>query len=119
MQDLILFNRSYRLLGYKIFHRIGATKKLMPMFKSTKKMLHKAGLYMPMEEYIATALLTISLFSPFLFLILRLILINIYELMPLASTIISFIAVTITAAMIILIFMVYPSYKVDNIKRNI
>ncbi len=119
MFESIIFKRSYRLLAYKIFHKLGITKYFKPLFKDTKQMLHKAELYMPVEEYIATALLTITLSFPFIFLISRLILINIYELIPLAATIISFLISTFTGLGIFLAFMIYPSYEVDNIKRNI
>ena len=119
MLEQIVFKRSYRLLAYKIFHKIGITKYLKPMFKNTKQTLHKAELFMPVEEYIATALLTITITIPFIFLITRLIFLNIYGLTPLISTAIGLITITLTSLTLFLGFMIFPSYKVDNIKRNI
>lgn len=119
MFESIIFRRSYRLLAYKIFYKLGVTKYLKPIFKNTKQVLHKAELYMPVEEYIATALLTITIIIPFIFLITRLVLINIYELIPLIATIIATIGTIITSLLLFLAFMIFPSYKVDNIKRNI
>ena len=117
--QLPIFRRSFRLLAFKIFHRLKISRHLEPVFKSVKPLLHKAGLFMPLEEYVATALLTITLSIPFVFLIKRLFLINFYEMIPIAATILSLIAMILTSGMIILGFMVYPSYIVDNIKRNI
>ena len=117
--QLPIFKRSFRLLAYKIFHRLKIPKYLEPLFEQVKPMLHKAGLFMPLEEYIATALLTITLSLPFVFLITRLVLINLYEMIPIIATVLAILAVIFTIGAIILGFIIYPSYIVDNIKRDI
>ena len=119
MFESLIFRRSYRLLAFKIFHKLGIAKYLTPIFKSTKKMLHKAELYMPVEEYVATALLTMTLITPFSLLLIRLILINMYEMVPLVATVIATIGTIFFDLFILLGFLIYPEYKVDNIKRNI
>ena len=119
MFESLIFRRSYRLLAFKIFHKLGIAKYLTPIFQSTKKMLHKAELYMPVEEYVSTALLTITLITPFLLLFIRLILINMYEMTPLVATVIATVGTSLFDIAVFIGFMIYPEYKVDNIKRNI
>ena len=117
--QLPIFKRSFRLLAFKIFHRLKITKPLEPIFEPIKPLLHKADLFMPLEEYVATALLTITLTLPFVFLITRLFLIDLYGVIPIIATVLSIIAMVIMAGVIMLGFIIYPSYIVDNIKRNI
>ncbi len=117
--QLPLFSRPYRLLSYKVISRIKLARLLLPYFEPLKPFLRRANLIMTLEEYVSTALFTILITAPFLFIALRMIFINVYFFIPLVANLLSLIGVFIYSAVIIAFFLIYPSYKVDNIKRNI
>ncbi len=119
MKDIPVFSRPYRLLSYKVMKNLGMLRVISPLFESVKPVLHKAGLYMTLEEYAATAVFTILATGPFLFLFIRMFLINVYYLIPLIATVLAFIGVVVYAGVVITMFLLYPHYKLDNIKRNL
>jgi flagellar protein FlaJ len=116
---LPIFSRPYRVLSYKIMHRLRISTALSRYFESIKPLLHKAGLYMALEEYIATAIFTILITAPFLFIFVRTALITVYDIIAVAATVFAFVLTVVYVGGIFIGFFVYPQYKVDKIRRNI
>lgn len=114
-----IFGRSYRVLALKICKRFGIVDFFSRKFKSIGPILHQAELYITLEEYISTALLTLILTSPFVFLIFHLVFSVLYSINLGLSLLISFVFTIIYCAIFFIAFFTYPSYRISNIKRDI
>lgn len=116
-----LFNRAYRLLAYKICNRI--VRFFYPLysewFERTRPLMRQSKLYMTLEEYVSTAIFTLLIFFPFIVLLFYTAFTVLYELSFLVSLILSIFFGLITSLVSLGIFYIYPTYRIDRIKRNI
>lgn len=116
---LPIFSRPYRVLALKVCKRLRLSDLLSKNFRSVAPLLRRAKLYITLEEYVSTAIFTILITLPFFYWISYLILVEIYALPSFIALILSFIFTITYVGGIIGGFLMYPSYKVDKIKRNI
>jgi archaellum biogenesis protein FlaJ (TadC family) len=119
MADLPIFNRAFRVLAFKIVHRTGIDDFLAKEFDSLKPTLRKAQLFMTVEEYVSTAIVSIALLLPIIFLMLRMLIISQYGMGALAGIIISLFFTVVFAGVLFVGFIIYPEYQLDNIKRDL
>lgn len=117
--ELPIFSRTYRILSYKIFHNLGISEPISNNFENLKPSLKKAQMKMTLEEYISTALMTITITVPFVFFLIRTYFISSYELISILATVMSFFLCIVYCTLVFGGFVIYPPYLVDTIKRDI
>ncbi|MFH0986986.1 MAG: type II secretion system F family protein [Candidatus Micrarchaeota archaeon] len=115
---ITIFSRPYRMLAYKICRRMGIAEVMRSRFKSVGPTLKQADLMMTLEEYISTGVFTAMITAPFLFVLLNILLTSLFGSAALGMAV-SIISTVSYVAGIIVLFFIYPSYRLDNIKRDI
>jgi flagellar protein FlaJ len=119
---LPIFNKTYRLAAYKLF--FGLIKKLFypllgEQIEELRPLMRKSKLFLTVEEYVSTAFLTLLLLFPIIFTILIFFLIFISSLSLTLAIVLSLLISAGVCAGLAVGFFIYPSYRVDNIKRDI
>ena len=120
--NLSVLTRAYGLIAYRLCY--GLIKKIAypvfgEQFEQLRPLMRKSKLYVTVEEYLSTAVLTmiIVFFTVFFALFLALNFIFIMNL--LLTLLLSLIFAGALSGVVGMVFFIYPSYQVDNIKRDI
>ena len=111
-----VFGKDYRLLAYRLLG--GLIRPYIPYFDEQKPLLKKAGFFFTIDEYVSVALFTSALLFPFAFLLFYLLFFYTYEVPFLLATVAAMPFAFIVSGALALTFIVYPSYKVDSVKRD-
>jgi flagellar protein FlaJ len=114
----LVFNKSYRILAYKICYRF-LRPYIGKRLEEMKPVLRKAKLYITIEEYMATAVFTVLLLFPFVFMLLNLLFMQVYE-MPFTVAIIGSLIFSMMISLGVFFgFYIYPQYRMDSLKKQI
>ncbi len=117
-----IFSKGYRLAAYRLCY--GTIQKfLFPLLgkelEDLRPLMRKSKLYMTVEEYVCTAFLTLLLFFPLMIISLLIIITTLLGTQLVMALILSLIISIVISIGIVIIFFLYPSYRVDEIKRDI
>jgi flagellar protein FlaJ len=115
-----VFSRPYRILAYRVCNRVNIWLKpyLGKQADAMKPILRKTKLFMSVEEYMSTAIFTTLIFFPLMLAVLVTIFTS--QELPLAlSLLMGFVFSAVGAGVIFVLFMIYPQYRVDTLKREI
>jgi flagellar protein FlaJ len=96
---------------------------VLPLFgkelESLRPLMRKSKLYMTVEEYVSTAFLTILLLFPIIFFSFLVFFTVFSGMLLVLAVILSLVFAIGISAGVAVIFFIYPSYRVDGIKRDI
>ena len=120
--NLPIFNKTYRLVAYRLLFWL--IKKLFyPFFgkeiENLRPLMRRSKLFMTVEEYLSTAFMTTLIIFP-----MALVSLFVFFTVVSGLSLLLSIALSVIFAMVVCVglgvaFFIYPSYKVDNIKRDI
>ena len=117
-----IFSKGYRIIAYRLCYGV-IQKFLIPLIgkelEDLRPLMRKSKLYMTVEEYVSTAFLTLLLFFPLMIISLLIVLIVLFAVPLVMALILSLVISIVTSLGLGLIFFLYPSYRVDGIKRDI
>ncbi len=116
-----IMTRSYRILSYKVIKRMGLLKIqwLRDTIEPLKSTLHRARLFVTTEEYVATALFTMMITTPFAFLFLHFLLVNPFIAQGIGGITLSIALTAVYVGLILFTFIAYPSYRLDRMRESI
>ncbi|RLG21804.1 hypothetical protein DRN74_00035 [Candidatus Micrarchaeota archaeon] len=116
-----IFSKPYRILAYKICKKLGifSIPFLSRQMKKIKPLLLSAKLRMTEEEYFGTIIFTTMLLFPFESIIFYLLLITVPAFSFLSALFLSLIFASFMSVVIFAVFLIYPTYRVEQIKRDI
>ncbi len=116
-----IFNKGYRILAYKLCNRLGvfSIPFVVEQMKKIKPLLSFSNLRMTEEEYFGTILFTSALVLPFELIIIQFIINNFRIVTGDAAWLMAAIFSPVISLIILGLFLIYPAYRIDNIKRNI
>jgi archaellum biogenesis protein FlaJ (TadC family) len=119
--EIPVFNKSYRIFAYKICRRMGlfSIDFVVKQMKVVKPFLAEANLRMTEEEYFGTVMFTMMILFPFEIFGVFFLLSNLNFVLGAAGLLLSFLVAMIFSAALFGMFLVYPAYMRDEIKRNI
>ncbi len=109
-------SRRYSLLAYTLLKKY--ISSILPYFKDLKKTLESAYINIPLEEYLATMMMTEILSAPLGFSIGMIVGMAI-GMDWFGLFILGFVSMVISAAFILVIFLTIPEYSLRKVKGNI
>lgn len=120
--NLPIFNKTYRLVAYRLFFWL--IKKLFyPLFnkeiEGLRPLMRRSKLFMTVEEYLSTAFMTVLIIFPIVLVSLMVFLTVVSGLSLVLAIVLSVVFAMVVCIGLGVAFFIYPSYKVDNIKRDI
>ncbi len=120
--NLPFFNKTYRLVAYRLLFWL--IKKLFyPFFgkeiEGLRPLMRRSKLFMTVEEYLSTAFMTALIIFPIALVSLFVFLTVVSGLSLIISIVLSIVFAAVVCVGLGVAFFIYPSYKVDNIKRDI
>ena len=117
-----IFSKGYRITAYRLCYGV-IQKVVLPLFgkelESLRPLMRKSKLYMTVEEYVSTAFLTILLLFPIIFFSFLVFFTVFSGMLLVLAVILSLVFAIGISAGVAVIFFIYPSYRVDGIKRDI
>ena len=116
-----IFNKGYRIIAYKVCNRLGvfSIPFIDKQMKKIKPLLSYSNLRMTEEEYFGTIIFTSALLLPFELIIIQFLMDYLKILTGEAAWVMALIFSPVISLMIFGLFMIYPAYLIDNIKRDI
>ena len=110
----MIATKKYSLLAYQLFNsQVG---RLMPYFKSLKIVLQKANLGVALDEYISSFILTSFVVVPGVALILLLYFATFLKAGILGLIVAELVGIALTEGAIFIVYLIYPHYRVNNLK---
>lgn len=116
-----LMVKSYRILCLKIMKKLGLLEIewLKRLIKPLKSTLHRARLFVTVEEYMATALFTMMITTPFAFLLIHFAFVKPFITQSIQGLILTFVITIIYDFSLLLSFISYPRYRLDRMRESI
>jgi len=120
--NLPIFNKTYRLVAYRLLFWL-IKKIFYPLFgkeiEGLRPLMRRSKLFMTVEEYLSTAFMTALIIFPIVLTSL-LVFFTVFSGLSLVLSIVLSVVFSVVACIGLgVAFFIYPSYKVDNIKRDI
>lgn len=119
--EIPVFNKSYRIFAYRICRRLGlfAIPYIVQQMKSVKPFLSEAGMRMTEEEYFGTVMFTVLVLLPFEIFGIFFLLGNSNFMIGPAAFLLSALVSMVFSLALFGMFLIYPAYKRDEIKRDV
>lgn len=103
---------AYRLIGDR-------TNRFLPLFRDMDTGLHKSGMKMSFKPYVSLTLLTSLIITVSTMLLVPSILYFILQIGLFPSLLFGIGGCLLAGALTVICFYIYPTYRADNIKRNL